>query len=208
MTIVASRVLTVCCSPCGLCCYVLQAVLWFGQTFPFAQQYAASWSAAQLDGEALMMLDDEGLRDDIPIGVRAHRGIILKKIDALRTKAAGNANAIAQAATVPMLTMGGPAGLGGGGGQSEALAVAKRELGAMQQENAALREALAGDVPSPSSAGIVTGTVAAIPKKLHRSNERSNGELRASASRTITNKTWQARVSGLDSMSVRDLDPC
>ena len=62
-------------------------MLWFGQTFPFAQQYASSWSAAQLDGEALLMLDDEGLRDDIPIGVRAHRGIILKKIDALRTKA-------------------------------------------------------------------------------------------------------------------------
>ena len=32
------------------------------------------------------MLDDEGLRDDIPIGVRAHRAAMLKKIDGLRAQ--------------------------------------------------------------------------------------------------------------------------
>ena len=63
-----------------------QVVLWFDQTFPFASDYAASWAAAHLDGEALLMLDDEGLRDDIPIGVRAHRAAMLKKIDGLRAQ--------------------------------------------------------------------------------------------------------------------------
>ena len=121
-----------------------QVVLWFRQTFPFAASYAASWEAAQLDGEALLMMDDEGLRDDIPIGVRAHRGIILKKIDALRAAAD-------TAATAPsMLMNSGTASAAvarstATGGVSEALAVAKRELAAAQEENAALREALAGD---------------------------------------------------------------
>ena len=66
--------------------YHPQVVLWFDQTFPFASDYAASWAAAHLDGEALLMLDDEGLRDDIPIGVRAHRAAMLKKIDGLRAQ--------------------------------------------------------------------------------------------------------------------------
>ena len=130
-------------------------MLWFSQTFPFASNYAASWAAAQLDGEALMMLDDEGLRDDIPIGVRAHRGIILKKINALRI-AAENAT------TAPALLANGPAssavagiaagaGAGATAGLNAALAVAKRELAATQEENAALREALAGDTSSTTT---------------------------------------------------------
>lgn len=92
-------------------------------------------------------MDEEGLRDDIPIGVRAHRGIVLKKIDALRT-----------AATTPsLLEHRGPASTAVAvsnipGGAAEALAVAKRELAAAQEENAALREALAGDRLSASSA--------------------------------------------------------
>ena len=49
------------------------------------------------------MMDDEGLRDDIPIGVRAHRGIILKKIDALRAAAAKLNAAGVQFSLVPAL---------------------------------------------------------------------------------------------------------
>lgn len=103
-------------------------------------------------------MDDEGLRDDIPIGVRAHRGIILKKIDALRAAAD-------TAATAPSLLMNvGPASAAvaasnATGGVSDALAVAKRELAASQQENAALREALAGDrlTASPTATPLLLG---------------------------------------------------
>ncbi len=101
------------------------------------------------------MMDDEGLRDDIPIGVRAHRGIILKKIDALRAAAD-------TAASAPSLLMNrGPAAaaVAASAATSEALAVAKRELAAAQEENAALREALAGDrlFQSSSTAPLLLG---------------------------------------------------
>ena len=78
-------------------------VEWFAQSFPFAASYRAGWAAAQLDGEALLMLDDQSLLEDIPIGVRTHRQVMLKKIEALRHKQDGYAggSALSLAGTFP-----------------------------------------------------------------------------------------------------------
>jgi hypothetical protein len=94
---------------------------------------ACPGAAAQLDGQALLMLDDQGLMEDIPIGVRAHRAVVLKKIDLLRREHEGGAPAGGALVAVG----------GRGGGLAEALAIMKRELAAAQQENFELREAVA-----------------------------------------------------------------
>ena len=49
------------------------------------------------------MLDDQSLLEDIPIGVRTHRQVMLKKIEALRHKQDGYAagSALSLAGTFP-----------------------------------------------------------------------------------------------------------
>jgi hypothetical protein len=86
----------------------------------------------QLDGEALLELDDRCLAEDVCVGVGAHRKVILKCVAELRDRAAGQKTSGNTAARQ---------------GEIEAVmvmsdSVAKRELIAVQQEAANLRSRL------------------------------------------------------------------
>eukprot|EP01051_Picozoa_sp_SAG22_P016146 SAG22_NODE_2226_length_2814_cov_1.924862_2_plen_221_part_00 len=61
---------------------------WFLGAFSFSRRYLALWEEVQLDGEALLELDDRGLSEDVCIGVSAHRKVILKAVAELRVRAA------------------------------------------------------------------------------------------------------------------------
>lgn len=59
-----------------------QVGLWFNEAFEpwFEVKYSAHLQAAQIDGEALLALDEAALRDDLGVYLGSHRRVILKEL--------------------------------------------------------------------------------------------------------------------------------